>query len=235
MSFWHNFPNNRVLADLSLWSADMANFEGEFKRMDPYADLYHIDAADGHFSAQFLFFPDLVARLRQLTQKPFHVHLMVDNSILLSQIDQFMASGANLITIWFENGELVPVALERIRRSGVAAGMSIQLDTEPEAVIPYLDHIELVTMIGTPAGVKGQDLDERACQRMQRMRQIMRERGLEEKVKLAADGGNRLHTVPNLRAAGADLIVLGSLAYQSKNLNETFNWLWSLNGPQWEK
>ena len=86
---------------------------------------------------------------------------MVDNSILLSQIDQFIESGANLITIWFENGELVPVALDRIHQAHVAAGISIQLDTMPEAVIPYFDRIELITMIGTEVGVKGKDLDEK--------------------------------------------------------------------------
>lgn len=55
MNIWNQFPDNRMLAELSLWSADLANFAKEIERTDPYADLYHIDVADGHFAPQFLF------------------------------------------------------------------------------------------------------------------------------------------------------------------------------------
>ncbi|MEJ7738632.1 MAG: ribulose-phosphate 3-epimerase [Chitinophagaceae bacterium] len=235
MSIWHEFPDNRILAELSLWSADLANLAEEINRMDPYADFYHIDTADGHFAPQFLFFPDLVARLRQLTRKPFHVHLMVDSAILLHQIDQFIEAGADIITIWYENGEVVPNALDQIRSANLTAGMSLGLETPPEVIIPYFDRIDLVTMMGTRVGVKGQDLSEQACTRMNAMRQLIWEHGYSGKIKLAADGGNRSHTVPALRAAGADTVVLGSLAYGSQNLKQTFDWLWSLAGPPQEQ
>jgi ribulose-phosphate 3-epimerase len=86
--------------------------------------------------------------------------------------------------------------------------------------------------MGTKVGVKGQSLDEQACHRMQTMRQLIDKHGYSSQIKLAADGGNRAHTVPALRAAGADTVVMGSLAYESSNLKETFDWLWSLPGPQ---
>ena len=232
MSIWHQFLGNRFLAELSLWSADLANLAEELKRMDPYADLYHVDVADGHFAPQFLFFPDLVARLHQLTSKPFHVHLMVDSSILLNQIDQFIEVGADLVTIWYENGKIVPGALNQIRNANVSAGLSLELETPPEAIIPFFDRIDLVTMMGTRVGVKGQDLSDQACSRMIAMRRLIEEHGYSGKIKLAADGGNRSHTVPELRAAGADTVVLGSLAYGSQNLTQTFDWLRSLPGPQ---
>lgn len=231
MTFWKTLPSNRVLAELSLWSADLARFAEEIERTDPYADLYHIDAADGHFAPQFLFFPDLVARLRKLTRKPFHVHLMVENNILLNQVEQFVGAGADLITIWYENGDLVPAALDKIRGSNVAAGLSIGLEVPPEAIIPYLDRIELVTMIGTRIGVKGQDLSDHACDRMRSMRKLVTKHGYSDRIKIAADGGNRSNTVPLLRSAGADTIVMGSLAYSSRDLKQTFEWLWSLPGP----
>lgn len=232
MNIWNQFPDNRMLAELSLWSADLANFAKEIERTDPNADLYHIDVADGHFAPQFLFFPDLVARLRKLTKKPFHVHLMVESNILLQQIDQFIEAGANLITIWYENGDVVPTALDQIRNANVTAGLSIGLETSPEVLVPYFDRIELVTMMGTRVGVKGQDLSEHACDRMRSMGQLIRQHGYSEKIKLAADGGNRSQTVPALRSAGADTVVMGSLAYGSQNLKETFDWLWSLPGPK---
>ncbi|MEJ7677551.1 MAG: hypothetical protein WKG06_06710 [Segetibacter sp.] len=184
------------------------------------------------FCTSVSFFPDLVARLRQLTKKPFHVHLMVDSKVLLQQIDQFIKAGANLITIWYENGDIVSTALDQIRKANVSAGLSIGLETSPEVLVPYFDRIELVTMMGTRVGVKGQDLSEEACDRMSSMRQLIQQHGYPQKIKLAADGGNRSNTVPALRSAGADTVVMGSLAYGSQNLKETFDWLWSLPGPQ---
>ncbi|MGN6532633.1 MAG: ribulose-phosphate 3-epimerase [Ginsengibacter sp.] len=232
MSLWSQFPDNRMLAELSLWSADLTDLAKEIVRTEPYADIYHIDAADGHFSQQFLFFPDLVARLRTLTSKLFHVHLMVTSDILLTQINQFADAGANLITIWYENGDIVPTALNRLHHVGISAGLSIGLETPVEVLIPYFDYIELITLMGTRIGVKGQSLSKHACARMHSMRHLIEQHGYSDKIKLAADGGNRYHTVPALRTAGADSVVLGSLAYNSQNLKETFDWLRSLPGPK---
>ncbi len=112
--------------------------------------------------------------------------------------------------------------------------MSLGLETPPEAIIPFFDRLDLVTMMGTRVGVKGQDLSEQACTRMRSMRQLIQQHGYSGKIKIAADGGNRSNTVPDLRAAGADTVVMGSLAYGSKNLKETFDWLWSLKASQSE-
>jgi ribulose-phosphate 3-epimerase len=228
MSFWQPFPTDRVLAELSLWSADAAHFADAIARTAPHADLYHIDASDGHFAPLLLFFPDLVAQLRPLTHVPFHVHLMATNDILFDQIDHFVAAGADLITIHIENGDAVPAALARIRHAGRATGLALGLDVSPEATVPYLDQVDLVTLMGTRIGVKGQDLDAAACARIQAMRQFIHTRKGQHIVKVAADGGIRRQTVPLLRAAGADTVVMGTLAFGSPDLAGTMTWLHQL-------
>ena len=42
MNTWLEFPNDRLLAELALWSADVAGFAKEIERTDPYADPYHM-------------------------------------------------------------------------------------------------------------------------------------------------------------------------------------------------
>jgi ribulose-phosphate 3-epimerase len=49
-----------------------------------------------------------------------------------------------------------------------------------------------------------------------------------DRIRLIADGAIRPQTVPLLRRAGADVIVPGSLVFQSQNLVETFSWLRAL-------
>ena len=72
-------PVDRMLAEFSLWSADLGRLADEMARVDRHVDLYHIDVADGRFSPALLFFPDLTAVVRKLTTKPLHVHLMTSD------------------------------------------------------------------------------------------------------------------------------------------------------------
>jgi ribulose-phosphate 3-epimerase len=86
-------------------------------------------------------------------------------------------------------------------------------------------------MMGTPMGVKGVEPSRLAALRIQRLRQVIEGEGYSGKVKIAADGGIRPHTVPELRAAGADLVIGGSLVFKSSDLEETFDWLYGLPSP----
>jgi ribulose-phosphate 3-epimerase len=225
MSFWQGFPTNRLLADLSLWSADLTRLREEIMRVDPYADLYHLDVSDAHFTPNLLFFPDLVAALRPVTRKKFHVHLMVDKP--QSLIDAFAEAGADMISIQMGNEPLVKSCLEQIEKANCAAGVAFKVDEDPGLVVPYLDFIEVVTMLGTALGVKGQSISQNAYFRIERMRSIIA-RASPNEIRVAADGGIRSDTVPQLRAAGADIVVMGSLAFKSDNLSKTFGWLRSL-------
>lgn len=227
MNFWRQMPSSRLLVEVSLWSADFTHFAEEIRRIDAYADLYHIDVSDGHFVPGFLFFADLVTALRPLTGRPFHVHLMTTNP--LDHVADFVSAGANLITVHAENGPLVPAALEAARRAGAATGLALGLDILPETVEPYLDLVDLVLIMGTPMGVKGVKTSRYVFERVLQTKAMVRKAGLEEQVKVFVDGGIRENTVPNLRASGADGIIAGSLAFKSANLDETFNWLHGLD------
>ena len=221
-------PKDRLLAELSLWSADLGRLEDEVARTEPYADVYHLDVADGHFAPALLFFPDLVARLRRLTERPIHVHLMV--------------------------GRRGPPAAGRAVRRG--RGRPRQRSTPRTATSPRrwtssprwacapasccgsrprsrprrpaLERVDFLTLLGTAIGVKGQGLSDEACPRLGRARALLREVGREGEVVLAADGGIREATVPRLRAAGADTVVMGSLAFGAPSLAERIAWLRAL-------
>jgi ribulose-phosphate 3-epimerase len=226
-NFWDQYPSNRILAEVSLWSADFSCFREEMVRIDPYADLYHIDVSDAHFVPGLLFFPALVASLRPLTQKAFHVHLMVENPLGL--IEEFSVAGANLITIHGELGTQVPAALQKIRELGLGSGLALGLDVPVDFVLPYLEMIDIIVLMGTAMGVRGVELSSLACPRMRAIQSLLKKEGFSHKVKVEADGGIRMNTVPALRANGADLIVMGSLAFKSQDLDETFAWVHGLS------
>lgn len=221
---WMNaLPTDHLIAEFSVWSADLIRLADDMARIRPHADILHIDVADGVFAPSFLFFPDLVARIRDVSDLPIHVHLMVDDAVLLSQIDQFAEAGADLMSLHAENDAVAGPALDRIAAHGVKAGMVLRVETPVERAKPWLQHIDMLTLLGTAIGVKGQGLDPSATTRLQTAAGLIAESG--RRIVLAADGGIRDTTVPLLRAAGAETVVLGSLAFGAADLGARMAWL----------
>ena len=221
-------PRNRLLGEFSLWSADLANMETDLQRIEAYVDLHHIDVADARFTPGFLFFPDFVARIAKSTAKPIHVHLMVEAEIVEEQTRQFIEAGADLISVHAENGDAGLRAIALAKKLGAEAGVVLRLETPVSAIEPFIDHVAFATLLGTSIGVKGQSLSEKACDRLIEARFLLRKAGRENQIILAADGGIREQTVPLLRQAGAQTVVLGSLAFGDKNLGARIAWLHGL-------
>lgn len=217
-------PRDRLLAEMSVWSADLVRIADDVARVDPFTDMYHIDVSDGHFTPAMLFFPDLVARLRALTRRPLHVHLMATPDIVADQIEQFADAGTDLVTVHAELGDRVPGLLDQIHARGLAAGLVLRVETPVATVTPWLGACDVLTLLGTAIGVKGQHLDPTATARLREARSLLRDAGRPGAL-LAADGGIREHTVPELRAAGADTVVMGSLAFGAPDLPARMAWL----------
>ncbi|MDT3377270.1 ribulose-phosphate 3-epimerase [Labrys neptuniae] len=224
-------PADRLLAEFSLWSADLGRLAEDIARVERHVDIFHVDVADGHFSPALLYFPDLTAAVRKATAKPIHVHLMTTDDILLDQIDQFAEAGADLISIHAENAN-ADAALARIREHGLATGMVLQLHTPVAAAEPFLDRLDMLTLLGTLIGIKGVGLDDSALARLREARKLIAEYLNDDlagrRIILASDGGNREHTVPNLRLAGAETIVMGSLAFGAPDLAARIAWVHGL-------
>jgi len=209
-----------LLLDVSLWSADLANLETEIKRLAPAADSFHFDAADGHFVPSLLFFPDLIARLRQLTPIEFHLHLMATRPMDL--LPAFLDAGVDRVTLPVETGKRVRAALDYVLGRGKKTGVSLDLDTPVIEAKDHLKRADRIVLMGTPLGIKGCDLDPRACGRIEETRRLF------PGLQVFADGGIREHTVPQLRAARVDGIVPGSLIANAPDLAARVEWLRSL-------
>jgi ribulose-phosphate 3-epimerase len=215
-------PNDRLMAEISLWSADLGRLVDDTKRIEPFTDIFHVDVSDGHFSPAMLFFPDLLASVRKVTSKPIHVHLMVADNILMDQVSQFAEAGADLISVHAENANAIE-ALAAIKNAGLKAGVVLQLHTNVNDAAHLVPHIDMFTLLGTRMGIKGVGLDDQAPARLREARELVAKVG--RRIVVAADGGIRENTVPALRGAGAETIVMGSLAFGAPDLAARFAWV----------
>jgi ribulose-phosphate 3-epimerase len=127
------------------------------------------------------------------------------------------------VTVPLETGKRAKHVLEALAARGRKAGLSLALDTPVAAIRDLLPLLDTVVVMGTEVGVKGQAADPRIYERLSAVKRLAGER-----VCVTADGGIRRETVAQLRAAGADAIVPGSLVCQAEDLPATVAWLKSL-------
>ena len=198
-----------IKCSTSLWSADLTNLAAEVRRVDPYSERFHLDVADGHYVPTLLFFPDLVKALRPVTATPFEVHLMCDDP--LAWIGPFVEAGADGVIFCYDSLADVAAAVGAAKHAGAFVGISLQVHESLEVLNDVWPDLDLVTIVGTPMGVKGASMEAAIPEKIRRARSLILENGWKAEVQV--DGGIRRGSVPLLKAAGADWIVPGSLMF----------------------
>ena len=200
----------KLKCSTSLWSANLANLSESIRESEPYSERFHLDVADGHYVKSLLFFPDLVAALRPLTQLPFEIHTMVTDP--MGWVDPFIEAGADGMIFCLDSTPDPKSVLRAIRSNGKYAGVSL-LVHEPITLVDDLwEELDILCICGTAMGIKGASMDPIIPGKIQQAREIIDKRGL--RVEVEADGGIRRETVPLLKKAGADFIVPGSLMFK---------------------
>ena len=106
--------------------------------------------------------------------------------------------------------------------------MVLKVETPVSAAAPFVEDLDMVTLLGTRIGVKGQGLDPTAPGRLGQAKALIWARKNPGRCVLAADGGIREETVPVLIRAGAETVVMGSLAYGAPDLGARIKWLHGL-------
>jgi ribulose-phosphate 3-epimerase len=108
---------------------------------------------------------------------------------------------------------------------GVSVDLGYPLECVRDAVLELSDR---VVIMGTETGVKGVGLEPEA---LERVREVVRWRGLSGSPEIYVDGGIRRHTVPEIARAGADGVVPGSLVFGSESWEEAVRWVQSQDDP----
>jgi len=194
----------------SILSADFAELAKEVERVAPEADLLHVDVMDGHFVPNLTIGPPVVAALRKHTDLHLHCHLMVDNPAVL--LDDFVEAGADGITVHVELGDPRPL-LDRIRARHVKVGLTHNPDTPVDAVLPYLDEIDVLLFMSVHPGWGGQAFIPEVLDKVRVARRLVDQGELD--VRLEIDGGINVETAPAAAAAGADTLVAGSAIFHA--------------------
>ena len=194
----------------SILSADFARLLEDVKKVEEAGCEYlHIDVMDGHFVPNITLGPAIVKSLRKDVNMVFDTHLMIEDPI--RYVDEFARLGSDGITVHLESCKDVHATLRRIREHGRKVGISIKPDTELDALLPYMDEVDMILVMSVEPGFGGQGYLEKSTERIREVRRMIETSG--RNIDLEVDGGIRLDNLKMVLDAGANVIVAGSAVF----------------------
>ena len=101
--------------------------------------------------------------------------------------------------------------LDAVKALGCKVGLTIKPGTRPEALLPYLDQLDLVLVMSVEPGFGGQKFMPSALDKLRWLKAEREARGLH--FLLEVDGGVDRTTAPLCVEAGADILVAGSAVF----------------------
>lgn len=203
---------NAIQVAPSILSADFANLGRDVSMVaDAGADWIHVDVMDGHFVPNLTIGPAHVKALKNITDVPLDVHLMIDNPG--AQLPWYIDAGADSITIHVEACDDPAPVLECIREAGVKAALSLNPETDAVDVMPYLELVDMVLVMSVHPGFGGQAFIESSLDKIAAIRSACEERGLPMRIEV--DGGISSANAAAVIDAGADVLVAGSAIFGS--------------------
>lgn len=192
----------------SLLSADWMNLEQELKNLSAWgADMVHCDVIDGLFAPNITFGMPMISALKRKSKLPLDVHLMIVKPE--RYIDKFIAAGSDTIAFHPEASDKPLEVLDKIRKSGIKAGIAINPDISASVVKQYLDNIDYILLMGVFPGFGGQKFIPEVMDKIDKCKKYTVGRN----IYIELDGGVTVENIGEMKRRGLNAAVAGNAVF----------------------
>jgi len=206
----------------SILSADFSRLREEMEAVEKAgADVIHVDVMDGHFVPNITIGPIVVEGLKRITALPLDTHLMIEQPE--RYVEAFAQAGSTWLTVHAETRADLRGLVRKIRELKVRPGVVLNPETPLQALYPVLDEIDLVLIMSVHPGFGGQGFIPSALEKVKELRKIVAEH--RSRLEIEVDGGIKLDNIEAVAHAGADIFVLGTGIFKTKDYKETLRQL----------
>lgn len=197
----------------SILAADFTKLGSEIQEIEAAGATYlHYDVMDGIFVPSISFGMPVLKSIKKATNQVIDVHLMITEPI--RYVEEFVKSGADLITIHYEACEDVKATIAKIKELGAKVGISICPETPANVLDDYLEEVDMILVMTVHPGFGGQKMIPECLDKVKEIREKLNAKGL--KTDIQVDGGIYTSNVRETLSVGANIIVAGSAVFKGE-------------------
>ncbi len=203
-----------MLADVriapSILSANMLKLQEDLDSIKT-ADYIHFDVMDGVFVPNLTFGPGILAQVKEATDLPVDVHLMICEPD--RRFAAYLDAGADILTFHYEAQLHAHRTINAIKERGAKAAIALNPGTPANVLESLIDDVDMVLVMTVNPGFGGQAFIKNTLGKIEAVRQMALEHGVEPLIEV--DGGIVAGNAGTVVARGANVLVAGSAVFNA--------------------
>ncbi len=180
-------------------------------------EYLHIDVMDGSFVPNFGLGCDYINRLRELTNIPLDIHLMIDRPE--QKLSWMNIKNTDIVSVHYESTPQIQKTIDLLKTYGCKIFLAINPATPIFVLEEILDYIDGVNVLMVNPGFAGQKIIPSTLLKVKKLVYFLNSNGKDD-IVVEVDGNITLEYAKQLKDYGASMFVAGTSSLFMSGIDE---------------